>query len=294
MAFQNARSILKLGSPLSTFKLLVITAASSRPQFRGICNLLLRPFIHDGEVLLRYRCYDRYRQCYLRLGEVSSDLLSVLELCARDTYDLDIGFKPDLVIDGGGNIGLFTLRASAAAESTHTAPVTFVICEPMPVNLEQLRRHLRLNSIQAEIVEGCLGGEHRTVPFYCREPINSSFDPDKPYLSVLEMPVFTLAEVIGYHPAKRILVKLDIEGAEIEVLQRFVPAEQRPTYIVGELHHFSLTEKILESIFHDHGWSFEFLKISGEDATFRACSPAAVPLLGWASAVLPAPAMAGG
>lgn len=253
MAFENVGSILRMGSPSSSFKLLLIAASASRPRFKGLCFKLLQPFVRNGEISLRYRCYDRYLKSFVRLSDLSSDLLGALELSVKDTYNLDLGFHPDLVIDGGGNIGLFTLRAAAATASSSHSPVKFVICEPLPRNVEQIKKHIGLNKIPAEIVEGCLGGTHRSIPFYCREAIHSSFDPSKPYTSVIDMPVYTLKDAIGSYPAKRILIKLDIEGMEIEALESFVPSEQRPVYIVGELHGFSVNAPILERIFGDNG-----------------------------------------
>jgi len=229
--------------------------------------------------LLRYRCYNRYLSCFIGLSDLESDLLSVLELSVRDTYHLDFGFQPDLVIDGGGNIGLFTLRAAAGTASASDSPAKFVVCEPLPRNVGQIRKHLALNHVPAEVMAGCLGGERRSIPFYCREAIDSSFDPDKPYLSVIDIPVYTLGDAIGSYPAKRILIKLDIEGMEIEVLRGFVPSEHRPVYVVGELHSFAVNESILRGIFEDNGWTFEFCEIADDHATFRACSPAALPLL---------------
>jgi FkbM family methyltransferase len=279
MAFENVRSILRIGSILSSSKLLLIAASRSRPKYSGVCLRLLRPFIKSGEVSIRYRCYGRYLRCFIRLADLDSDLVSVLELCPGDTYDLDFGFKPDLVVDGGGNIGLFTLRAAAGIASASATPAKFVVCEPLPRNVEQIRKHLAINDIQAEVIPCCLGGERRTVPFYCREAINSSFDPEKPYTSVIDIPVYTLEDAIGSSPASRILIKLDIEGMEIEVLRAFVPLERRAVYVVGELHGFAVNAQTLQEIFEDRGWSFQFCEIANDQATFRACSPAALPLL---------------
>jgi FkbM family methyltransferase len=288
MAFDNVGSILRMGSISGTAKLLLITALSSRPKYRALCLKLLRPFMKNGEVLLRYRCYGRDVQSFVRLSDLSSDLRSVFELSIRDAYNLDLGFRPDLVIDGGANIGLFTLRAAAAAASAGKTPVKFVVCEPLPRNVEQLQKQLDINKIQAEVMAGCLGGVRRSIPFYCREPIHSSFDPHKPYTSVIDMPVYTLQDAIGSYPATRILIKLDIEGMEMEVLKTFIPSEQRPVYLVGELHEYAVNAATFEQIFHDNGWTFEYREVTDNHATFRACSPAALPLLASMASVQPA------
>jgi FkbM family methyltransferase len=276
MAFENVDSILRMGSVSSSLKLLLIAASSSRPKYRALCLKLLGPFTKNGEVSLRYGCYGRVIQCFVRLSDLSSDLRSVYDLSIRDTYNLDPGFQPDLVIDGGANVGLFTLRAAASAGKS---TVRLVACEPLPRNLEQLHKHLDANKISAEVMAGCLGGTRRSIPFYCREAIHSSFDPHKPYSSVIDMPVYTLKDAIGSYPARRILIKLDIEGMETEVLKAFVPSEHRPVYLVGELHEYAVNASAFEQIFHDSGWTFEYCEITDDHATFRACSPAARPLL---------------
>ena len=276
MAFENVGSILRMGSISSSMKLLLIAASCSRPKFRTTCLTLLEPFVKNGEVFLRYRCYGRDVQCFVRLSEISSDLRAILDLCLQDTYDLDLDFQPDLVIDGGANIGLFTLRMAAATSAAGKSPVDFVVCEPLPKNIEQLQKHLEVNHIQAELKAGCLGGSRGTIPFYCREAIRSSFDPQNPYDSVIDMPVYTLQDVISSHRAKRILIKLDIEGMEMEVLRAFVPTEKRPIYLIGELHDYKVNSPAFEKIFSDSGWDFQYHHIDSDHATFHAYSPAAL------------------
>lgn len=278
MAFDNVRSILSLQSPASSLKLLCIAATFSRPRFRAVWQAMLRPFVHNDEVSLKYWCAKRYLTIYLRMPELQSDFQSALELGARDTYHLDEEFHPDLVIDGGGNVGLFTLRV-AALESAAARPPQFVIYEPMPHNSLQCRKHLDANRIEAEIVNACLGGTRRSIPFYCRGAIDSSFDAAKPYDKVVEMPVHLLRDAIGDTPAERILIKLDIEGMEVEALDALLPHEKRPVYVVGELHDVSVNGPQLERLFRKHDWSFHFGPVAGDQAIFQACSPAALPML---------------
>jgi FkbM family methyltransferase len=240
---------------------------------------LLQPFTRDGQVPLHYRCYGREMKCFIRLSDLQSDLQSVFELTLRDNYDLDLGFCPELVIDAGGNIGLFTLRAAAGTAAANGSPAELVICEPLKRNLKQIERHMRLNHVQAKTLAGCIGGFHRSIAFYCRAALDSSFEPDKPYDNVVDVPVYTLEDAIGNSTAKRILIKLDIEGMEIEVLREFVPKERRAVYIVGELHHFEKNSETLKGIFREHGWRFTYRSVQDDHANFQACSPTALPLL---------------
>jgi len=280
MAFPDVKRILQIGSPLSSLKLLLVVTLYSRPKFKTLAHALLQPFVHKGAISIRYTCYERFYKTFLRTSDLQADYLSTRELCVDDIYQLDRNFKSDLVIDGGGNIGLFSLRAAAAYPS-----VKIVVCEPLPRNIEQIQRHLDVNGVQAEILPKCLGGTRRTIPFYCRGANESSFDAAEPYEKVMEIPVVLLQDAIGSSSAQRILIKLDIEGMEVEALAAFVPTEQRAIYIVGELHHYPVNAPIMERLFRDHGWTLELFDVDEVTANFRACSPAAVPLLSWAAKV---------
>ncbi len=278
MAFENVRRVLRAASPLSSFKLLAVRSTFSRPQTRGIAFALLRLFLRDGAYSFRYRCYERRYSVFLRRSDLESDSYTALELGIEDTYALERDFQPDTVVDGGGNIGLFTLRAAAA----YPGAKKLIVCEPLPRNVAQIQRHLDLNGIQAEVMPCCLGGTHRTMSFYCRDSLASSFDGSAPYTSVMEIPVITLTDILGSAVGSRILIKLDIEGMEVETLASFVPGEQRAVYIVGELHHTAMNIPTLKHLFHEHRWAFESFHPHQDAAGFRACSPAAIPLLEWA------------
>jgi len=285
MLVPNVRRILGIGSPLSSLKLILVVATSSRPKYRGFFLQLLKPFVHDGEITVRHRCYERFHRTLLRMSDLDADSLSTRELCVSDIYRLDRNFQPDLVIDGGGNIGLFTLRAAASIPAGAGTPTKFVICEPLPRNVLQIRRHLEMNGMEAEVMPVCIGGTRRTISFYCRAANQSSFDPAEPYDSVMEIPVVLLEDAVGDYPAERILIKLDIEGMEVEALSTFLPRERRAVYIVGELHDYPVNAPLMERLFRDCGWTLELFDIDRQTSSFRACSPSAAPLLTWAAEV---------
>jgi FkbM family methyltransferase len=279
LALDNVKGILNIGSPLSSYKLLLMQGGCSRPKFAPLFRRLLQPFVKNGRISVQYRCHGRMLFCYVRTSELESDFYSIRELGVNDVYSLDLAFHPDLVIDGGGNIGMFTLRAAAGLQSAGDKSVKHVICEPVPGNVEQIRTHLAVNGIEADVKPVCLGGTPGTVPFYLREANQSSFESAKPYRSVTEIPVITLQDAIGPNPTERILIKLDIEGMEVEVLNEFLPSEHRPVYLVGELHNFSRNAPLMQEMFRAHGWTLELLGIADDLCSFRGCSPAALPLL---------------
>jgi FkbM family methyltransferase len=275
MAFPQAHRILKAGlSPLSTFKLLVMTAAVTRPRSRPLCMALLRPFARNGEVTVHYPCRGRRYAAAVRISELDSDRMSVYELAVKGVYPIDVGFAPDLVVDGGGNTGLFTLLASAAFPSA-----TIIVCEPVPQNLTQIEKHLRINHVDAEVMPVCIGGTEGKIQFYVREANQGSFDPGLPYSSRIDVNVVTMASLLRGRNAKRILIKLDIEGMEVEVLGSFVPGEVRPVLVVGEVHNARVNAGLLRQIFEKHGWTVRFDDLGEMTGNFVAWSPAAGSML---------------
>jgi FkbM family methyltransferase len=270
MAFGNAKRIVQAVSGLTAVKLVLLTARFSRPGLGALWTGLLRPFARGGEMPIAYRQGERDYTAFIRESDVESDLHSTMEVVVRNVYPLDPNFAPDLVIDGGGNVGLFTLLAAAVYPSAE-----IVVCEPLPRNIAQIERHLEKNHVAAELLPVCIGGSRRSIPFYCRSANSSSFDPDKPYTSVLPIDVLRLSDILADRPANRLLIKLDIEGMEIEALESYVPGEQRATVVLGELHGHPQNRPALERLFADHGWSVRFGDLSGGDAMFEARSPAA-------------------
>jgi len=263
-----------MGPSLTTFKLLLMAAAWSRPGMRKAALVLLRPFVHNGEIKVDYKYEGQTRTVFIRMDDMLSDYYSVLELGVHRIYNLEKALMPDLIIDCGGNIGLFSLAASASYPSSK-----IVICEPVPRNLDRIRKHLQSNNVSAEVLPVCIGGTQRRLSFYVREANQGSFDPAKPYTSVLEVEVLTLADVLRDRDAQTILIKLDIEGMEIETLESYVPGENRAVCVVGELHGHKENSPSLESIFKSNGWTLRFADVTDEGSAFEAYSPAASMLL---------------
>lgn len=283
MAFPQAKRILNAGlSPLSAFKLLLMTAAGTRPRSRRLCFALLRPFARKGEVAINYPCYGQTYTAKVRMAELDSDRMSVYELAVKRVYPIAIAFVPDLVIDGGGNTGLFTLLASAAFPAAR-----IVTCEPVPHNLTQIEKHLRINHVKAEVMPVCIGGAEGKIQFYVREANRGSFDSEIPYRSQMDVDVVTLASLVRRSQAERILIKLDIEGMEAEALGSFVPGETRPVYIVGEVHNARTNVVLLRQIFEGNGWTIRFEELGEMTGNFIAWSPAARSILGGPEMAIP-------
>jgi hypothetical protein len=136
-----------------------------------------------------------------------------------------------------------------------------------------------VNHVKAEVLPVCLGGSRRKISFYVRESNQCSSDAAMPYTARVDAEVMSLADVLDNRTAERILIKMDIQGMELETLGSFVPNETRPVWIIGELHGHNANAGVLEAIFKENGWGLAFHDDIGTDSIFEAWSPAAEPLL---------------
>lgn len=176
---------------------------------------------------IAYEKFGRRLAARVRGKHLRSDLQSVLELAAGDCYHLaEIEWEPEVVLDGGGNTALFSLAAGARW------PACRVRCfEPLPANVDLIRQHLELNGLSArvELVPTAVGGSARTAKFFVRAANQGSLDEALQFGEAIDVNVLRLWEIYASVSSRRVLIKLDVEGAEFEILGDFfrhVPLRQ--------------------------------------------------------------------
>lgn len=120
----------------------------------------------------------------------------------------------DVVFDVGANVGFYTLLA--AAKVGHAGRV--IAFEPLPENVRRIHQHLRLNHIEnVRVMEGAVGAGNGTARF---EPHASNAMGKVATHGSVEVALFSLDALAD---AKTIpdpaLMKIDVEGAELDVLR---------------------------------------------------------------------------
>jgi FkbM family methyltransferase len=129
--------------------------------------------------------------------------------------------------DIGANVGFFTLIAARLV-----GPGGWVRSfEPHPETAEVLQHNLTVNNFEnVEIVRAAVGAEPGTGKIAGNMPLTFHLADEG-----VEVPVVTLDEVVASYPPT--LIKIDVEGAEIDVLKGAEQTllEYRPV-IVCEVH----------------------------------------------------------
>lgn len=260
--YDRAQTILAGTSGLSAFKLLLATARQTRPWLDSFARGTLKLLSSDSEVSYRYRRFGSKRRGLLRLSQLDSDLQSALELAVGDCYRLSQLPEPDLIVDGGANTGMFSLAASARWP---TVPI--IACEPVPDNVAAICKHLTLNDLTntVELHEAALGGKEYSLDFFVREANQGSFDETLPYSSVIQVDVKPLRSFLADRTFKRLLIKLDIEGAERDVLEAFFSKPvAEDVIIVMEVHDLRNNRRFVEDLAEKNDLSLEFFELGGD------------------------------
>lgn len=174
---------------------------------------------HD-RVVLRLRVNNKPVSLAMRRGD-RADYLVGGELI-QGGYEAP-PTPPARIIDAGGNIGAF---AVAAAARFPAAPL--FVYEPNEANLAILAENLEMNGIRAEIQRKGVWSCDTTLYFQARDSY-SGFVSSEPSGLVVEcvLPAVSADDWL----------KLDVEGAEYEVLPALFSRGVFPFFVSLELHH---------------------------------------------------------
>jgi FkbM family methyltransferase len=146
----------------------------------------------------------------------------------------------DTCIDVGGNIGYYCLLM-ATLVGTQGRIITF---EPVAENLAVLRENISLNNLKnVELVHSALGAQPGTLSLIRGDEGTISSTPSvsgyavKDSRSTVEVQVNTLDAFIQASSYRPSLIKIDVEGAEMDVLRGAIKTlrTMQPTVLV-EVH----------------------------------------------------------
>lgn len=211
-----------------------------------------RPLDDDALILLTFDTPGDPAHVCIRRNQ--SDLLILWQIFLRRFYELEAAYllddhidRLDTIVDLGGNTGL-----AASYLTARYRPARLLTVEPIPENLAVLRRNAALSGLDW-IIEDCAASGHSGELDFA---VSGFWDtctavPDvaelrrtRPYRleNVLERPArtvraCTVGELLERHGVDHVdLMKVDIEGSEIDVFDRHHPWMERVERLVLEIH----------------------------------------------------------
>ena len=153
------------------------------------------------------------------------------EIFVDHTYPIEkVPFNPDLVVDCGAFCGMFSLLALSRFPTAR-----FVAFEPEPHNFSRLSRNLALNDAHVEAIAAAVGTSDGTVQFS-----GAGFGGHMTAggeSNAITVRLLSLARQLREWQPARLVLKLDVEGAEREILPDILPLLPPQTVIFLETHH---------------------------------------------------------
>jgi FkbM family methyltransferase len=157
-------------------------------------------------------------------------------------------FRPgEVFVDVGANVGAYSLRAALQGMIVHSF-------EPNPGNVRILRRNSEINGLAIDLHECALGASEGTANLSAGGAASRISDEGELTVQVRTLDSFHLPQVD--------LLKVDVEGYELEVLRGAIETLERchPAIMI-EMHHWAGAEKeaALFEILAGLGYGFEYL-----------------------------------
>ena len=212
-----------------------------REKMRRRFISLLDGCANGGDIEMDLKVSGKPIRFLLRLGNVADYLIGGELIWGAYSRPHK---TPDLIVDGGANIGMFSILANAYFPSSK------IICyEPDKKNLEQLEKNLAVNRIRAEVVPKALWSKETTL-FYHADASYTGYVDENP-------PGFAIACVTA-HVEDGCWIKLDIEGGEYEVLPEILARGVRPSIISMEIHSNNRKGAELVRLLEKSGYRLQF------------------------------------
>jgi FkbM family methyltransferase len=179
-----------------------------KPRFEPVSFYREKLLKHQDWTELKYWNHKYFKLSYRRPGEV---LHTYKELFEQEIYRFDAGKKDPVILDCGANIGLSVLYFKQLYPSAIIRAY-----EPDPANLYLLGENIRNNSLRdVQMVPAAIWTSEGQLEF--EQSGSQASRLGEPTANSIKVDTVRLRDEIQlYHPD---LLKIDIEGAEYEVLK---------------------------------------------------------------------------
>ncbi|HZZ19625.1 MAG TPA: FkbM family methyltransferase [Opitutaceae bacterium] len=207
--------------------LLALGLVRNRCPMPGLVLLLLA----GGRRVLSPRIRGAFGQrIRVNLAE-QSNIDTFEELFFERIYRMEaVDFDPALVLDCGAYCGYFSAMAAGRF------PVSRIVCfEANPANLGMLREQLALLANRVELVPEAVQTRTGTIRF-SGAGVGGGVSDSAPEASSVEVKCIDLPGWVTAAAPSSLVLKMDVEGAELELLPALVALLPRRTVLYLETH----------------------------------------------------------
>ncbi len=171
------------------------------------------------------------------------------EILIERVYNLEVvPFVPDLVMDLGANIGLFTLLAAR-----RWPQAGFVCVEPHPTTFSFLCDNLALNGVNAMKLQCAVDSQ---VGLKFLENDGAVFQALSERKTATRVMTVQLDSLLPSADSAKLVLKMDIEGSEVTVLENLRAPLPEHCFIFLELHKGDESRRWIEGWAARNGFQF--------------------------------------
>jgi FkbM family methyltransferase len=180
------------------------------------------------------------------------------EVVIDNSYDLTkITFSPDTIIDCGAHVGLFTLIASNKYPSA-----TLLAFEPATANCKLIDQLVSSNGLPLKLVRKAVSDREGTATFYTHNSHSGTLGTAFSELTTSQtVETVDLLAVIRPMTDSKLLLKMDIEGEELNVLPSIIPFLPNTTAIFFETHGGQISWDTITTLLIEVGFSVEEIRV---------------------------------
>jgi FkbM family methyltransferase len=182
------------------------------------------------------------------------------EIFLRNSYDLDkLEFVPEVVLDCGAHIGMFSLLARSWFPTSRV-----IVFEPNSLNIKYLRRQIESNRLDIQLIEAAVSTKVGEVSFDWSNSHSGRLNHRQVGDGGSKVKVVNLPEMVRDLNATSLLLKMDVEGEEMEILPLLVPLLPQQTAIFFEVHSGASGWDTVTLLLEKYGFSTERINTRGK------------------------------
>lgn len=190
----------------------------------------------------------------------TSQIDCFIEIFVDRIYDLTaVPFAPDLILDCGAYHGYFSTLANGRFPGTR-----LVALEANPSNLTALQANLAHLSHPVEVIFAAAHTKDGQV-FFAGSGMGGSIATKGVVVPAIDLAAWLVAAQV-----QRLVLKLDVEGAEVDLLPTLLPALPQQTAFFLETHHSTALCEHLLAPYRQSG--FKVCEVRRRPAAERGCA----------------------
>lgn len=181
------------------------------------------------------------------------------EVFLRNNYDFGrLKFSPDVILDCGAHIGLFSLLARSSFPRARLTAY-----EPNPDNIRFIRSQIAGNHLDITLVESAVSTESKVLDFVGGNSHSGKLLHNATGFQTYKVSAIDFPQTVKELRPVSLLLKMDVEGEELAILPKLMPFLPRQTALFFETHSGDAGWREVEALLTANGFQVQLINSRG-------------------------------